>query len=368
MSLRVKLFLSVGVILFIVALLSYFLPELFLHKDLDLAANYVNQFFRNVSAEERLKLHEFFVKLRVGLVQKISTALLGTVILSFGLGLFLLGRLSKKITYPIQLLAEASEKIGEGHFENLDLPPVEKRKDEIAILVHSFRNMISGLQDREKVRGVLNKVVSKEIAVELLKGGVDLTGEERVVTVLFSDIRGFTHLSEKLPPQEVIALLNDYMTEQCHVIDSTGGVVDKFVGDEIMALYGAPFLLQDHAVKAVEASLEMLGKLRLWNERQAKEGRVTFEIGIGIHTGEVYSGNMGSHNRLNYTVIGANVNLAARLCSAAKPMQIIVSEETWKRTSEHFKFQQLAPLSLKGVAKPVIAYEVLGSVNQSRVR
>jgi adenylate cyclase len=217
------------------------------------------------------------------------------------------------------------------------------------------------LRDRDKIRGVLNKVVSKEISEEILKGRIELGGEERTITILFSDIRGFTHLSENLDPRLLIGMLNDYMTQMCRIIDETHGVVDKFVGDEIMALYGAPLQLEQHAVLAIEAARRKIACLRQWNEKRKLEGQVPFEIGIGIHTGLVLAGNMGAENRLNYTVIGANVNLASRLCSQAKRMQVIVSEETWKEpgVQEKFRFKELEPLTLKGIDVPVKAYELI---------
>lgn len=311
--------------------------------------------------EEANSLTRFFTKLRAGLVRKISLNQLVTVLLSLSIALLLLGRISKRITHPITLLANASEEISKGHYENLDLPRVEKRDDEVAVLVHSFENMVVSLRDREKIRGVLNKVVSKEIAEEILKNQIVLGGEERVVTMLFSDIRGFTHLSEGISPTVLIGMLNEYMTRMCRLIDQTKGVVDKFVGDEIMALYGAPLPLENPSVKAIEAALLMLDDLKKWNEELKKRGKLIFEIGIGIHTGLVLSGNMGAENRLNYTVIGANVNLAARLCSAAGPMQILISEEVWQEPEVQQKFtcRKLAPLSLKGIERPVSVYEVI---------
>lgn len=358
-SLRSRLFLHAGSVLLIVAAICFFLPDYFLRKDLDKASAKINTFVQVRTPEERARLTVFFKQLRQALSQEISTALLATVLLSLAVALLLLNRMAKKISRPIKLLALASEEVSKGKLEDLNLPHIEQREDEIGMLANSFENMVQGLRDKEKIRGVLNKVVSKEIAGQLLKSNIELGGEERIVTVLFSDIRGFTHLSEGLDPKVLIKLLNDYMTRMCKIIEEHGGVIDKFVGDAIMALYGAPLPLEDHASKAVESSLRMLQELKEYNAGLMREGKIAFECGIGIHTGLVFSGNMGAADRLNYTVVGSNVNLASRLCSVASRMQIIVSEETRKRCDGKFNFKELPPISLKGIDVPITPYEVI---------
>ena len=152
------------------------------------------------------------------------------------------------------------------------------------------------------------------------------------------------------------------MTRMCHIIDATHGVVDKFVGDEIMTLYGAPLKLEFHAALAVESALCMMQDLSKWNKERKEQNLPIFEIGIGIHTGLVYTGNMGAENRLNYTAIGSNVNLASRVCSIAKPMQILITEETYKAplVQSKFRTKALDQVSLKGIECPVQVYEVLG--------
>ncbi|MBI3900610.1 MAG: adenylate/guanylate cyclase domain-containing protein, partial [Chlamydiia bacterium] len=275
------------------------------------------------------------------------------------IAMLLLARISKRLTTPITQLAKASEEIGKGKYENLELHKIESRQDEIGILSHSFEKMAASLRDREKIRGVLNKVVSKEIASKILEGNVELGGEERRITMLFSDIRGFTPLSETMSPQQLIGLLNTYMTHMCAIIDETHGVVDKFVGDEIMALYGAPLDLKEHADQAIEGAMQMMIQLQDWNRNR---GEPHLSIGIGIHTGSVFAGNMGAADRLNYTVVGANVNLAARLCSAAQPMQILISEETYHALADPHRFplHPLPPMLLKGIDTPVAVYELRG--------
>jgi class 3 adenylate cyclase len=310
---------------------------------------------------EATALDRFLTALKSGISQKISLSLVGAALFSLGVALLLLEAISKRITQPIALLSHAAEELGRGKYEGLVLPELGNREDEVAVLTRSFKNMLIALQERDKIRGVLNKVVSKEISEEILKSRIELGGEERTITIFFSDIRGFTHLSETLPPKAVIGLLNEYMTRMCQIIDETHGVVDKFIGDAIMALYGAPLKLEQHAVKAIEAALKMMQHLRKWNEERQKAKEPILEVGIGIHTGLVCAGNMGADNRLNYTVIGANVNLASRLCGTALPLQILVSEETWKipEVQARFRFKALPPVALKGIDQPVHVYEVI---------
>lgn len=266
----------------------------------------------------------------------------------FAVALLFLSRTSKKITDPIVQLAKATGEIENGHYDLVALPALGQRKDEIGTLSHGFEKMISALRDREKIRGILSKVVSKEIASEILQSNIELGGEERVVTVLFSDVRDFTKITEKMDPKNVVQMMNSYFSQMCRIIDRHEGVVDKFVGDLVMVLYGAPIDKPDSAVRAITTALLMKKQSML-------------PIGIGIHTGIMVTGNIGSEMRLNYTVLGANVNLASRLCSAAKPMQILISEATLKvpGVEEAFDYQELPSIALKGFEQPVKIYEIL---------
>lgn len=304
----------------------------------------------------------FLEELRETMAFEISLSLGAASLISFALALGFLNNISKKITNPIAALSKASTELGKGNYEGLVLPEIGNRKDEVATLEHSFLGMVRALKDKDKIRGVLNKVVSKEISEQILQQSIELGGEEKIVTLLFSDIRNFTHLAEDIPPHLLIKLLNSYLTCMCRIIDQTHGVVDKFVGDEIMTLYGAPLPLEFHAVEAIQAALWMIEDLRTWNQERRSKKEPTFEIGIGIHTGLVYTGNMGAENRLNYTAIGSNVNQASRICSVALPMQILISENTLQSpgVEEKFSVKKLDPVLLKGIQNPVQVYEVLG--------
>jgi adenylate cyclase len=277
--------------------------------------------------------------------------------------LILLHALSKKITKPITHLAHVTQDVVAGRLEDIVIPKTaENSKDEISILCNSFEQMIQGLKEKEKVKGILNKVVSQEIAKEFLKGDIHLGGEEKIVTVLFADIRNFTRMSNNKAPHIVIEMLNRCMTKVSHVIDEYGGVIDKYVGDEVMALFGAPIHKEDSALKAIMSALKIVEVLNEWNLEREKNHLERIEMGIGIHTGNVLVGNMGAENRLNYTVIGSNVNLAARLCSAAKGMQIVISKDTYEQpmVNAQVVVEPLPPMELKGFEEKIRAFWVKG--------
>jgi class 3 adenylate cyclase len=301
-------------------------------------------------------------QLNKNLTQRISLQMFFVMVVSLLIAFLILLKITAGVTRPISKLALAANSVREGKFELVELPDVENRSDEIATLTQSFGEMIEGLQEREKIRAVLDKVVSKDIADEILKSSIQLGGEDRIVTMLFSDIRDFTKLTENFPPQKTIKMLNSFMTKMSRVIEGEGGIIDKYVGDEIMALYGAPTSHPDHAIRALSSAKLMIETLKKWNQERSIQNEPLIYVGIGIHTGLVVAGNMGAQDRLNYTVVGANVNLAARLCQVAKPMQIIISEGTLNQTNvkESFYVQPLEPIALKGFSELINIYEVVG--------
>jgi class 3 adenylate cyclase len=278
--------------------------------------------------------------------------------------LIVLYNIARRITKPITQLAKATTQVAQGRFDDAIIPhpPSWGKNDEVALLCHAFEEMVSGLKEKEKVKGVLNKVVSQEIAAEILKGNIHLGGEEKKVTVLFADIRDFTKMTQNMQPKEVIELLNMCMTKISFIIDRHGGVIDKYVGDETMALFGAPISRENSALQAIQSALEIVQEIKKWNEERAKEQLPSISLGIGIHTGNVLAGNMGAENRLNYTVIGSNVNLAARLCTSAEGMEIRISRETRDepQVKEKIEVESLGQVQLKGFDHPVEVFRVKG--------
>ncbi len=301
-------------------------------------------------------------KLEGDLSQRISLQLLLIAIGTMVLVLLFVWRIAFGVIAPITKLAQATSLVTDGHYDEVALPDVGKRKDEVATLTQSFGEMVKGLEERAKIRGVLDKVVSKDVADEILRSQIHLGGEDRDVSMLFSDIRNFTELTQNFLPQETIQLLNTCMTKISRVIEGEGGVIDKYVGDEVMAIYGAPTPHPQHALRAVSTGILVLETLKKWNEERVAEGKPLIEMGIGVHTGLVVVGNMGAEDRLNYTVIGTNVNLAARLCEVAKGGTLIISEATLHESGvrDSCYVKPLAPIALKGFTHPVSIYEVTG--------
>lgn len=265
--------------------------------------------------------------------------------------------LARNVSRPVQQLAAHTRHVAAGDYSRrIELP----RADELGQLATAFNQMTAGLAERDRVRDLLGKVVSPEIATQLLHSELRLGGEEREVTILFSDLRDFTTLSEKLPPQEVLTLLNRYLDRMSAIIERHGGVIDKYIGDAIMALFGAPVAAEDAAARALAAAREMQAALAELNRELAAEGRPALGFGIGINTGRVIAGNMGSKTRLNYTVIGDGVNLAARLEALTKDpahaTSIIVSATTAAAARATGRLRALGSVTVKGRSEPVQIY------------
>jgi len=185
-------------------------------------------------------------------------------------------------------------------------------------------------------------------------------GELREVTILISDIRGFTSMSEKKEPAEIVAMLNEYFEVMVDVLFRAQGTLDKYVGDEIMALFGAPVDMPDGALQAVRCAVEMQKALREFNRTRIAENQDEIKIGIGINTGMVITGAIGSSRTLQYTAIGDPVNTASRLCSVAKSGEIILSENTMRLVSPFVEAQSLTPVKVKGKEQELKIYNVIG--------
>src|SRR5205085_8950014 len=178
-------------------------------------------------------------------------------------------------------------------------------------------------------RAQLARFLSPALVEQAARGSIELSkgGALTELTILFSDIRGFTSISEKMPAQEVVRMLNDYFELMVDILFEHNGILDKFIGDAIMGLWGAPVRRPDDATNAVRAAVKMQKRVAEWNEDRVAQGKVPLRIGIGLHTGQVVAGNMGSSKALSYTAIGDGVNLASRLCGVAREAMVVVSEE-----------------------------------------
>lgn len=273
---------------------------------------------------------------------------------------FLTGYLfSGTITWPLQQLVVASEKIKNGDFK-IRLTP--KTKDEVADLSLAFNEMAMGLEERDRVKAVFQKFHQKEVAEKLLSGEVRLGGERKEAAIFFSDIRGFTQLSESMDPHGVVELLNEYLSKMVAVISQYGGVVDKYVGDAIMAIWGVPVSQGDDTKRALMACLEMREELKKLNELRVSRGQAAIKIGMGLNVGPVVSGNIGSNERMEYTVIGDSVNLAARVESMTKDygVDLLVTQRVYEAVQEQFIFELCDKVMVRGKTVPVEVYRVLG--------
>jgi adenylate cyclase len=271
---------------------------------------------------------------------------------------------SRTVARPILRLARDAQRIEQGDYSpHFDVDA--QRADEIGQLAQSFQRMTAGLAERDRVRDLLGKVASPAIATELLRRQATLGGEERCVTVLFSDLRGFSTIAERFPAAEVVAILNAYFTRMSEIVDAHGGVVDKFIGDGMMVIFGAPVDQPDHAARALNAALEMTAELDVLNEQNF--AREVMQHGIGVHTDEVVVGNMGSPERHNYTVIGDGVNIAARLQALTRideyETRIIVSDATLRAAGPGFQTRSLGEVSVRGRERPIIIHALKAHAN-----
>jgi adenylate cyclase len=217
--------------------------------------------------------------------------------------------------------------------------------------------------EKRKVSRLFGRYVSRDVYTQLMAnpGLAELGGGRRDMTVLFSDIRGFTSVTEKGDPEELVAQLNDYFTEMVEIVFRHGGTVDKFVGDMVMALFGAPVDDRGHADHAVAAAVDMVRKLGELNRKWVSEGRTALDIGVGVSSGEMIAGNIGSSSIMSYTVIGDNVNLGSRLESLNKDYRtrIIISEATRARIEGNYPIRPLGGVVVKGKTRPVEIFEVV---------
>jgi PAS domain S-box-containing protein len=240
---------------------------------------------------------------------------------------------------------------GKQHEINLTLSPVFDESNEFSGLVLAFED----LSNINKVKSTFKKYVSENIVDELLKTdkSLELGGGKNKVCILFCDIRGFTAMSEKMIPEDVVSLLNHYFQEMIDVVFDNNGTLDKIIGDELMVLYGVPIESENDPQKAVDTAKQMFLKLKEFNEVNKSRGFPKIKIGIGINYGEVISGNIGSDRQMNYTVIGDNVNLAARLCSHAKSSQIVISKSVFEKIDDKSDFKKMEAIELKGKSKKI---------------
>ncbi|HNY12374.1 MAG TPA: adenylate/guanylate cyclase domain-containing protein [Candidatus Wallbacteria bacterium] len=272
---------------------------------------------------------------------------------------------SRHITSPIPVIVKGMKAVQEG---DLDVSVDVRRGDETGLLASTFNEMVKGLKRGLMVENNFKKYVSRQVADELLNSGFEMKagGESRKVTVLFADIRNFTTISEKRPPEEVVTILNCYFSEMIDVIFKYNGTLDKFIGDAIMATFGVPKGAGDDAKRAVLCAIEMHKRLFYLNKRKNFPEDVTIEIGVGINTGQATAGVIGSNDRMEYTVIGDTVNIASRLEGLNKEFnsKVLVSASTFEEVKDIIRATDLGEHKVKGREQKTRIYAVNGVVKK----
>jgi adenylate cyclase len=284
------------------------------------------------------------------------------VLISLGMVLLGIGgsvALASFLSAPILKLMEGTRTVASGNFAvSLPVPS----SDEIGDLTRSFNQMAQSLREKDLIKRAFTRYVAREVVDEILKDpeNLVLTGERRDVTVLFCDIRGFTATSEKLTPEEVVTLLNTFYNLMIDTTFKEDGTLDKFLGDGVMAVFGAPIYHQDHSLRAIRTALAMQAGMRDLSARRATEGKPAIAVGIGINAGDAVAGTVGTEARMEYTVIGDSVNLASRLESNSKAGQILISEQTYRKVETAVEARSLGRVKVKGKEEEIGVYEVIG--------
>ena len=289
-----------------------------------------------------------------------SNALISAVLAGVVFSIFAL-YLARGFVRPINDLSAAAEAVRRGDYANAQATIFAE--DEFGHLARTFNTMVTGVQARERERDIFGRVVSPEVREKLLTGELALGGENRRVSVLFSDIRDFTTLSERLGPQETVALLNEYLTAMTEVVRPWGGYVNNFIGDAIVVVFGAPTARAEIEWSAVGAALAMRDRLVEFNQKRVAMGDDPIQTGIGISTGKVVAGQVGSLERFLYTVIGDAVNVAARLEGMTKEFEgnpVLINHQTYEGIShrDDLQVEDFGPRAVKGRREPVHVFGI----------
>jgi class 3 adenylate cyclase len=291
------------------------------------------------------RLHE----LRNTLLFATGVGALATLVL----GLLVLRRLTR----PIALLTGGVSRVAGG---DLSRPLPVASRDEVGRLTQAFNSMLEGLRQRDFIRSAFGRYVSPEVAQAILESpeGLRFGGTKRIVTVLMSDLRGYTRFAEQGDPEQVMEILNGYLARMAEVVIAHGGTINEFIGDAIFAVYGAPVAHPDHAERAAATALAMHAALVEVNAEHARRGLPAFEMGIGLHTGEAVVGNIGSEQRAKYAVVGSAVNIASRVESATVGGQVLLTARTLAELGDLARVGPPIALQVKGLAEPLTVHDL----------
>jgi adenylate cyclase len=281
--------------------------------------------------------------------------LAAALVLVLGLAL----RFASRLGNTVRKISDAADAVKDGKYVTFE--PVHT-DDELERLAEHFNQMVQGLKERDRLRETFGRYVTRQVADHLMKGNVNLGGELVPVTVLFSDIRHFTSISERMEPRVLLDFLNEYLSGMVESVMHHHGVVDKFIGDAIMAVFGAPVPEPDDALRAVKAALAMQARLRKINEVFKARGLPEIRTGIGLHFGQVVAGNIGHVERMEYTVIGDTVNLASRLEGMTKELDsdVVMSADLYEQVAHQVDAEPLQRIKVKGRDRDVMVYRLIG--------
>jgi class 3 adenylate cyclase len=273
-------------------------------------------------------------------------------------GTSILGLLfARRLTRPIRALTAGVSRVAAGDLSGA--LPIRSR-DELGRLTGAFNQMLDGLRQRDFIRSAFGRYVSPEVAQQLLESpeGLRFGGEKRVVTVLMSDLRGYTRFAEQGDPARVMDVLNEYLARMTDIIVQHGGTINEFIGDAVFAVYGAPLAHADHAERAAASALGMQRAMAELNREHAASGLPRFEMGIGVNTGEAVVGNIGSEQRAKYAVVGSAVNIAARVEGATVGGQVFITAATYEAIKELADVGDPLSVEVKGLSEPLRLYEL----------
>lgn len=277
---------------------------------------------------------------------------------------FLIFLFSISLTNPIERLVSVTRQVASGNF---DVHANIKSHDEVGELAASFDTMVDGLKERDKIKNVMNKFHGSSVTEDLMKGDLQLGGKNREVVVFFSDIRDFTKFSEGHTPEEVVEMLNEYFEIMVGICTKNHGVVDKFIGDAMMAIWGAPNTTGQDEYYCLKACLEMRMALEELNKLRIARGQVEIKIGIGVNTGPAIAGTIGSSERMEYTVIGDTVNTASRIESSTKAFgtDLLISGETLAKVEGKFVTEYAGAAEVKGKSEPLKMHKIKGYIDEN---
>lgn len=282
---------------------------------------------------------------------RFRTAITAVIVTLISLGVVYY--LAVTISKPVVQVANAAKEVAEG---NLDVHLSIDSLDEIGALAEQFNRMVGELKEKLYMSRFVSSSTMEAVKVAAGEKKLELGGERKNLAFFFSDVRGFTAMSEKKSPEDVVSILNAYLDLQTQVIKKFGGDIDKYVGDEIMAVFSG----DGKEDRAIQASVAVIEELKAYNKARQEKGEDSLLIGIGLNCGDVVVGNMGSRDRMDFTAIGDAVNLAARLCSAAEPLQVLASENMLRGAKVKYAGKKLEPIRVKGKEKPIQVYDIKG--------